>query len=431
MALSMSVSAGKHNPRHNTDLDYRARLKNVDKSLSHLNETLLDEGVENAYSRLFGAAAEAYNAKQRDKHPERVIEDYHAKVDAAWRADMAKVESGKKAKSNVPAPQIEYVIQIGNRDTWRDSVTVEEYRAIYAETLDAVRARTRGAIDWYQAAIHFDEPDGTPHLHVVGITYGTGNKRGLETQVSMKQALKTLGLDRLPDLQNLLMGELEKVCHAHGIERDVMDCKRRHQDVPEWQQTCRDLADMTDKLELKTEQVARAEERLECLQQREVELAGEVEVLREKALEPVGEDFATSARTLWEGRGDGGKERGLAAEGSQLESRIGELEQQVQEARSRAGQLERDIERLGVGVRDAGARRDGARERVGRLIERLGWVPDHLSELAQGIGKRLGARVMSAFDAFVAGARESYKAYNAARAARGEVPHGRGWSQER
>lgn len=429
MALSMSVSAGKHNPRHNTDLDYRARLKNVDKSLSHLNETLLDEGVENAYARLFGAAAEAYNAKQREKHPERVIEDYHAKVDAAWRADMAKVESGKKAKSNVPAPQIEYVIQIGNRDTWRDSVTVEEYRAIYAETLDAVKARTRGAIDWYQAAIHFDEPDGTPHLHMVGITYGTGNKRGLETQVSMKQALKTLGLDRLPDLQNLLMGELEKVCHAHGIERDVMDCKRRHQDVPEWQQTCRDLADMTDKLELKTEQVAQAEERLECLQQREVELAGEVEVLREKALEPVGEDFATSARTLWEGRGDGGKERGLAAEGSRLESRIGELEQQVQEARSRAGELERGNERLAVGVRDLGERRDGARGHVVRLIERLSWVPDTLSEFAKDIARDLGKRVLGHFAAQHERFFEMAGAWNNDHGR--DVPHGRDWSQER
>lgn len=56
------------------------------------------------------------------------------------------------------------------------------------------------------------------------------------------------------------------------------------------------------------------------------------------------------------------------------------------------------------------------------MIERLGWVPDRLSELAQGIGKRLGARVMSAFDAFAANAREASKAYNAARAARGEVP---------
>ncbi len=36
MALSMSVSAGKHNARHNTDLAYRAKLPNVDPKLSSL-----------------------------------------------------------------------------------------------------------------------------------------------------------------------------------------------------------------------------------------------------------------------------------------------------------------------------------------------------------------------------------------------------------
>lgn len=34
MALSMSVSADAHNARHNTDLAYRANLRNVDADLS-------------------------------------------------------------------------------------------------------------------------------------------------------------------------------------------------------------------------------------------------------------------------------------------------------------------------------------------------------------------------------------------------------------
>ena len=400
MALSMSVSAGEHNPRHNTDLDYRAGLENVDPSMSHLNVTLADEGVSHAYERLFGAAAEAYNAKQREKHPERVIGDYHAKVESAWRADLAKVAAGKKKRSNVPAPQIEYVVQVGNRDTWRDALSVEDYRAIYTEAFEAVKAKTRGAIDWYQAAIHFDEPDGTPHLHIVGIAYGTGNKRGLETQVSMKQALATLGLDRLPDLQSLMMGELERVCHTHGVERDVMDCKRRHQDVPAWQQTCRDLADMTDKLETKAEQVAEAETRLECLQ-------GQIE-----ELEPAAVSLGESAGTVISHLGDGSRER-------EVGSRIEELEREVRAARSRAGELERDVERLRVGVRDAGSRFDRVRERVTHLLEQLGWVPKGLSEVATSIGRALGLRVRDAFSAKMDLARDGAAAWNAAHATRG------------
>lgn len=174
---------------------------------------------------------------------------------------------------------------------------------------------------------------------------------------------------------------------------------------------------MTDKLEVKTEQVAKAEERLECLQQ-EIEKAESADV-------GLGEGAATLIAHL----GDGGKERGLAAEESELGSGIAELEQQVQAARSRAGELERDVERLGVGVRDAGARRDGARGHVARLIERLSWVPDTLSEFAKDIARDLGKRVLDHFAAQherfaeMAGTRNNDHGR--------DVPRGRGWSQER
>lgn len=149
--------------------------------------------------------------------------------------------------------------------------------------------------------------------------------------------------------------------------------------------------------------IKREEERLECLRRgvRELEsfeAASVVEVARAAAAPSAG-------------------------------SRIEELEQQVRTARSRAGELERDIERLGMGVRDAGRRRDGARARVEQLIEHLGWVPDHLSEVAQGIGKRLGARVMDGFTAFAQRARDSADAWNAAHATRG-VSQDRKWKTE-
>lgn len=265
MALSMSVSAGAHNARHNTDLDYRARLDNVDPSRSHLNEVLADESIDDAYERLFGDALAAYNAKQDAKgHPERAIADYRAKVEGAYRADAAKVASGKKGRGNVPRPCYEYVFQIGDRDTWRQ-VPTETLKEVYKEAFERVKEKTAGAIYWFQASEHFDE-EGAGHLHAAGIAYGTGNKRGLETQASMSQALKTLGLKRLPDLQNLLMKELETAAHEHGIERDVMGCDREHRNVAEWKQAQRDVSDMVERLEMKTAQVDEMQRRLECLQ---------------------------------------------------------------------------------------------------------------------------------------------------------------------
>lgn len=257
MALSMSVSAGKHNARHNTNLAYRAKLPNVDPKLSRLNFTIKDEPIEKAYNRIFGKSLSDYNAKQRAKgHSERCIADYHAKVEGAWKADSAKVDSHEKGRTNVPKPCYEYVLQLGDRDTFRKELDYETAKEIFEEAVSGIEGKTRGAIDWFQIVLHFDEPNGTWHGHIAGIPYGDGNKRGLEKQVSMTQALKTLNLKRLPDLQNLMMGELEKAAAAHGIERRLMDCDRKHLDVQKYQQAMRDYNDLTDKIEQKRSRVA-------------------------------------------------------------------------------------------------------------------------------------------------------------------------------
>lgn len=133
--------------------------------------------------------------------------------------------------------------------------------------------------------------------------------------------------------------------------------------------------------------IERKEERLECLQ-------GQIE-----EMEPLAVTFGESARTLVEHRGDGSREREAVGHNEQLKGGVAELEQQVRAARERAGELERDIERLEVGVRDAGERCERARGRVARLIERLGCIPTGLSEFATAIGRKLGFHVRDAFAA--------------------------------
>lgn len=257
MALSMSVSAGAHNARHNTDLAYRANLRNVDADLSVGNISIRDVPIADAYETVFGDSLRAYNAKQKSKgHPERCIGDYLSKIEKAYSEDSARVKSGNKGRVNVPKPCYEYVLQIGNRDTFGGELDNGKAEEIFRETADSIRSKTEGAIEWFQIAVHFDEKDGTPHMHMAGIPYATGCKRGLSTQVSMGGALKALGLERLPDLQNLMMGELEKAAAAHGIERRLMDCDRKHLDVPKYQQAMRDYNDLTDKIEQKRSRVA-------------------------------------------------------------------------------------------------------------------------------------------------------------------------------
>lgn len=264
MALSMSVSAGAHNARHNTDLAYRANLRNVDADLSVGNISIRDVPIAEAYETVFGDSLRAYNAKQKSKgHPERCIGDYLSKIEKAYSDDSARVKSGNKGRVNVPKPCYEYVLQIGNRDTFGSELDNGKAEEIFRETADSIRSKTEGAIEWFQITVHFDEKDGTPHMHMAGIPYATGCKRGLSTQVSMGGALKALGLERLPDLQNLMIGELEKAAAAHGIERRLMDCDRKHLDVPEYQQAMRDYNDLTDRIEQKRSRVAELDRNIE------------------------------------------------------------------------------------------------------------------------------------------------------------------------
>lgn len=103
MALSMSVSAGAHNARHNTDLAYRANLRNVDADLSVGNISIRDVPIAEAYETVFGDSLREYNAKQKSKgHPERCIGDYLSKIEKAYSDDSARVKSGNKGRVNVP-----------------------------------------------------------------------------------------------------------------------------------------------------------------------------------------------------------------------------------------------------------------------------------------------------------------------------------------
>lgn len=215
MALSMSVSAGAHNARHNTDLAYRANLRNVDADLSVGNISIRDVPIAEAYETVFGDSLRAYNAKQKSKgHPERCIGDYLSKIEKAYSEDSARVKSGNKGRVNVPKPCYEYVLQIGNRDTFGGELDNGKAEEIFRETADSIRSKTEGAIEWFQIAVHFDEKDGTPHMHMAGIPYATG-------------------------------------------------CDRKHLDVPEYQQAMRDYNELTDRIEQKRSRVAELDRDIE------------------------------------------------------------------------------------------------------------------------------------------------------------------------
>lgn len=360
MQSTGSISRGKTAQKHNTRECYRDREHtpdNIDFDRRGDNIVLVNRPIEEVYEACFGAAAEAYNAKQVEKgHAERQIPDY-----------LEHVRKDKKLNE-----MYEFVVQLGNMEEHPDP---EIAAAIYREWLDGFSHRYGAQFCIKQAIIHMDEAVAHMHVEVVPVAE---SKRGLAVQNSMNKAVKQAGH---ADYKDMLAGWdeiLTEVMKAHGIERVAGDREKQ-------------MGGVDINTYKRTKAAEREhEQRLECLQ-------GQI-----KELEPLAVTFGESARTLIEHRGDGSKERGLAEEESSLGSRVEELERQVQAARSRAGELERGNERLAERLRDVRGRHSSLRERFEGLERRLEGVmagmrsiPDTLSEWAQDMARKLGKRVYS------------------------------------
>lgn len=346
--------------------------------------------------------------------------EFEGGVQARFRTLCVGLEIGAKTK-----PLADWVI---TKPEGYHGDTREFFRAVYGFMAEKV-----GEDRIVCAYVHLDEPGAEPHMHFAFVPVvetavmtndksqplrwtkkdeekNAAHKAGEEKRDSKGtvryKRVPLLGEDGKPVVRRTAtasklftkadMAEIHPAIEKHlcavlGVERVGMqlDEKDREQKAKKTLSKLdhEEYVAVTREIERAGREVAELSERSECLRQ-------EVE-----ELEPLAVTFGESVRTLVEHRGDGSRERELEAEESGLRSGIVELERQVQEARSRAGQLERDIERLGMGVRDAGERCERARGRVARLIERLGCIPTGLSEFATAIGRKLGFHVRDAFAA--------------------------------
>ena len=147
-----------------------------------------------------------YNDKQTRK--DRKIDDYYKKI-----------RSGKQEKLFH-----EVIIQIGDKDNM-GSETMEGQLAakIFQERNPTLRI--------FAAHLHLDE--ATPHLHIDFIPYVTGSKRGLDTRVSLKQALSSLGFKggsrSETELNQWVQSEKEKLAMVMRENEIEWDQKGTHE----------------------------------------------------------------------------------------------------------------------------------------------------------------------------------------------------------
>ena len=170
MQRTISAMVGKGSVNHNSR---KFKAENVDGERSYLNIDYCNEDIKDVYHELFGEALEKYNEKQTRN--DRKISDYYEKI-----------RNSKQEKTFH-----ELILQIGDRENMSaESENGELAKQILDEYFRGFQERNP-QLKVFSAHLHMDE--ATPHLHIDFVPFTTGSKRGLETRVSLKQALSAQG----------------------------------------------------------------------------------------------------------------------------------------------------------------------------------------------------------------------------------------------
>ena len=261
MKRTISFMTGKGSVNHNSR---KFHAKNTDPERSCLNVEYCNENVKDVYHELFDEALAWYNEKQT--RSDRRIDDYYEKI-----------RSGKQEK-----PFHEIILQIGDKDNMGAKT---ENGQLAAKVLDKYMRdfqRRNPTLRVFSAYLHMDE--ATPHLHIDFVPYTTGSKRGLDTRVSLKQALSALGFKggtrRETELNQWVAYEKEQfaaVMLEHGIEWEKKGTHEKHLSVLDFEK--KEWAKEVAELE---QSISDGKERLSDIQIQHRKAVQETEQIRQK-----------------------------------------------------------------------------------------------------------------------------------------------------
>lgn len=206
---------GKGSVNHNSR---KFKAENVDGSRTHRNIDYCNENIKKVYHELFDEALERYNYKQT--RADRKIENYYEKI-----------RNSKQEK-----PFHELILQIGDKENMSaESENGELARQILDEYYRGFQERNP-QLKVFSAHLHMDE--ATPHLHIDFVPFTTGSKRGLDTRVSLKQALAaqgfkggTRGDTEWNQWVSAEKSALAFVMERHGIEWERKGSHEKHLSV--------------------------------------------------------------------------------------------------------------------------------------------------------------------------------------------------------
>ena len=261
MKRTISFMTGKGSVNHNSR---KFHAKNTDSERSCLNVEYCNENVKDVYHELFDEALAWYNEKQT--RSDRRIDDYYEKI-----------RSGKQEK-----PFHEIILQIGDKDNMGAKT---ENGRLAAKVLDKYMRdfqRRNPTLRVFNAYLHMDE--ATPHLHIDFVPYTTGSRRGIDTRVSLKQALSALGFKggtrRETELNQWVAYEKEQLAAVmleHGIEWEKKGTHEKHLSVLDFEK--KERAKEVAELE---QSISDGKERLSDIQIQHRKAVQETEQIRKK-----------------------------------------------------------------------------------------------------------------------------------------------------
>ena len=249
MKRTISAEVGKGSINHNSR---KFRAENVDGSRTHLNIDYCNERIQTVYHQLFDEALKRYNEKQT--RADRCIPNYYEKI-----------RSGNQEK-----PFHEIILQIGNKE---DMSATGEYAELARTILDKYYQgfqERNPNLRVFSAHLHMDE--ATPHIHIDFVPFTTGSKRGLDTRVSLKQALAAQGFKGGSrgdtEWNQWVQSEKEQlaaVMERYGIEWEHKGTHEKHLSVLDYkkQEREKEINALEDKLAEKKDEFRVMADRIE------------------------------------------------------------------------------------------------------------------------------------------------------------------------
>ena len=240
---------GKGSVNHNSR---KFKAENVNGERTHLNNDYCNESIKKVYHTLFDDALKRYNDKQT--RADRRIGNYYEKI--------------RNSKQEKPFHEI--ILQIGDMVTMSSESEngllaqriLDEYYQGFQERNPYLKV--------FSAHLHMDE--ATPHLHIDFVPFTTGSKRGLDTRVSLKQALANQGFkggSRGDTEWNQWVSSekeaLAVVMERHGVEWERKGTHEKHLSVMDYkkQEREKELTELEGKLAERKDEFKAYKERIE------------------------------------------------------------------------------------------------------------------------------------------------------------------------